>query len=172
MHPLAARRCRAHLTDCVGYLGVAAAMVPLGGLVSATTELGRSPLYAHLVSVVPPAVATVLAARAESGEHRATWGKRRQGLVVGDVEGGRLTFPRALLRNTAKILVPWQLGHMTAVGAAFGGFERGDALTIGSSVAVYGVIALYAWGGLTGTGRAVPDRLAGTRVVAVAPATA
>jgi hypothetical protein len=34
------------------------------------------------------------------------------------------------------------------------------------------VIALYAWGGLTGTGRAVPDRLAGTRVVAVAPATA
>ena len=172
MHPLALRRARAHLTDCVGYLGVAAAVVPVGVLVATTTDLGSRPLYGHLVSAVPPAIATAIAARAESGPRRATWGKRRQGLEVAQVDGSAIGPGRALARNAAKIFVPWQLGHITAVGAAWGGFERGDVLTISASGAVYAVIGLFAWTTLRGSGRGVHDVLAGSRVTAVVPAAA
>ncbi|MGP9539903.1 RDD family protein [Brachybacterium sp. AOP43-C2-M15] len=172
MHPLASRRCLAHLTDCVGYLGVAAATLPVGVLVVTTTDLGRVPLFGHLVSTVPPAIATVLAARAEAGPHRATWGKRRQGLEVVGRDGGAMSLGEALGRNALKIFVPWQLGHLTAIGAAWGGFEERDPLTLASSIAVYTVIGVHAWTGLRGTGRGVHDLLAGSRVTAVAPARA
>lgn len=172
MHPLAVRRTRAHLTDCAGYLGIAAAMIPVGVIVATATDLGSRPWFGHLVSAVPPAIATVVAARAESGPHRATWGKRREGLEVLGPDGGALPLGPALARNAAKIFVPWQLGHTTAVGAAWGGFENGDVLTYGSSVAVYLVIGVYAWQGLRGSGSAcgVHDLLAGSHVAAVAPA--
>lgn len=172
MHPLAARRARAHLTDCIGYLGVAAAFVPAGILVATTTDLGSRPWYGHLVSAVPPAIATVIAARAESGPRRATWGKRREGLEVAAADGAPLTLGRALARNTAKVFVPWQLGHTVAVGAAWGGFEDGDPLTLSASAAVYAVIGLYAWTTLRGSGRGVHDLLATSRVAALATARA
>lgn len=172
MHPLAARRARAHLTDCVGYLGVAAATVPVGVLIATTTDLGSRPLYGHLVSAVPPAIATAIAARAESGPRRATWGKRREELEVTGTNGSALSLGRALTRSTAKIFVPWQLGHIVAIGAAWGGFERRDPLTLAASVAVYGVIGLYAWTSLRGNGRGVHDLLADSRVTARAPARA
>lgn len=168
MHPLAARRARAYLTDCVGYLGVAAATVPVGILLAVTTDLGSSELFSHLISAVPPAIATVIAARAESGPRRATWGKRRQGLEVAAADGTTLTFGRALARNLTKIFVPWQLGHIVAVGAAWGGFEEGDVFTFSASFAVYAVIGLYAWTSLRGSGRGVHDLLANSRVGAVA----
>jgi uncharacterized RDD family membrane protein YckC len=172
MHPLARRRCLAHLTDCAGYLGIAAATVPVGVVIATTTDLGSRPLYAHLVSIVPPVIATVVAARAESGPRRATWGKRRQGLEVVGADGGAPTPREALVRNASKILVPWQIGHMTAISAAWGGFETGDALAYGSSAAVYALIGVYAWTGLRGSGRGPHDRLAGTHVVATATAVA
>jgi uncharacterized RDD family membrane protein YckC len=172
MHPLARRRCLAHLTDCVGYLGIAAATIPVGMVVATRTELGSRPLYGHLISVVPPLLATVVAARAESGPRRATRGKRRQGLeVIGT--GGEAPTPReALVRNAAKILLPWQLGHTTAISAAWGGFEKGDPLAYGSSAAVYLLIGVYAWTGLRGSGRGPHDRLAGTHVVGTVAARA
>lgn len=170
MHPLATRRALAHLTDCVGYLGVCAAILP-GGIVLATrTDLARKPAFGHLISMVPPAIATVLAARAESGPHRATWGKRRQGLKVSDADGdaGGLTFARALRRNTAKIFVPWQLGHTSTIGGVWGGFERRDPLTYAATLAVYGVIGLYVWQGTQGSGRGVHDLIAGSEVTSAA----
>ena len=172
MHPLARRRCLAHLTDCAGCLGVAASMLPLGAVIVRTTDLASRPLFGHVISVVPPVIATVAAARAESGPRRATWGKRLQGLEVVGPDGGAPTPREALVRNAAKILVPWQLGHTVAIGAAWGGYERRDPLTLGSTVAVYALIGWFAWTGLRGDGRGPHDRLSGTHVAAVAPAPA
>ena len=165
MHPLARRRCLAHLTDCAGCLGVAASMLPLGAVIVRTTDLASRPLFGHVISVVPPVIATVVAARAESGPPRATWGKRRQGLEVVGAGGGAPTPREALVRNAAKILVPWQLGHTVAIGAAWGGFEKRDPVTCASALAVYGLIGWFAWTGLRRDGRGPHDRLAGTRVV-------
>lgn len=170
MHPLAARRALAHLTDCVGSLGVVAATVPIGAVVATTTDLGRKPLYSHLVSMVPPAIATVLAARAESGPERATWGKRRQGLEVAELDGTRLSVGKALARNTAKVFVPWQLGHAATLSGVWGGFEKKNpqitALTVCAYVATYAVIGTYAATVTRGSGRGVHDLLAGSRVTA------
>ena len=170
MHPLAKRRVLAHLTDCAGYLAVCAVTVPLGVAIVTTTDLGRKPAFGHLVSMVPPAIATVLAARAESGPLRATWGKRRQGLQVTGTDGSTLTLGRALGRSAAKIFVPWQLGHTSAIGAAWEGFQKRDPLTWASTVTVYALIGVYAWMGLRGTGRGVHDLAAGSEVIA-APVT-
>lgn len=172
MHPLARRRCLAHLTDCVGYLGIAAAMVPAGVLVATRTDLGASPMYSYLVSTVPPLLATALAARAESGPRRATWGKRRQGLVVTGTDGQPLGPGAALVRNAAKILVPWQLGHVCAISAAWGGFGTGDPLAYDASLAVYALIGTYAWLNLRGEGQGIHDRLVGARVAAAISAQA
>lgn len=49
----------------------------------------------------------------EAGPARATWGKRRVGLTLHD-PGGTVTFGQVLVRNTVKV-VPWQLGHMSAM---------------------------------------------------------
>lgn len=168
MHPLATRRALAHLTDCAGYLGVAAAMIPVGIVIATSTDLARKPAFGHLISMVPPAIATVLAARAESGPHRATWGKRRQGLEVSGADGDRLTVARALGRNTAKIFVPWQLGHTSTIGGMWGGFERRDPLTYAATLAAYGVIGVYAWKGTRGSGRGVHDLIAGSHVTSAA----
>lgn len=60
---------------------------------------------------------------AEAGPRRATWGKRRTGLAVAplaatgpdDGTGRRgLRLRRVVVRNVVKVL-PWQLGHMSAM---------------------------------------------------------
>lgn len=172
MHALAPRRATGYLRDCAGYLGVAAAMVPLGAAVTALTDLGGSRVYAYAVSAVPPAIATVIAARAESGPRRSTWGKRRVGLEVADVDSGEaITGARALARNSVKIFVPWQLGHMTAIGAVFGDFETMRPVTVTASVLTYGAIGTFAVMCLRGSGRGPHDLAAVTRVVLSAAAT-
>ncbi|WP_114853596.1 RDD family protein [Brachybacterium sp. YJGR34] len=189
MHHLAGRRLAGYLLDCSGYLGICAALLPAGIATLRLTDLGSSRTYAYLISAVPPALATLVAARAESGPHGATWGKRRQGLRVvavdaaeaaGGADGaGRaamvdptpLPLPRALLRSTVKIFVPWQLAHVTGIGAAWGGFERGDRVTWTATVLTYAGIGAFAVMGLRGSGRGPHDLAAGTAVVLSAPAT-
>lgn len=171
MHPLARRRATGYLRDCAGYLGVAVAMVPLGLAVNAVTDLGSSRSYASAMSAVPPAIATVIAARAESGPHRATWGKRRAGLRVQELgTGAPITVGRALARNSLKILVPWQAGHVTTIAAIWGGFEEGDRIAYGASFLVYGMMAVYAVTCLRGSGRGPHDLAAGSVVVDVSAA--
>src|SRR5699024_8842834 len=85
----------------------------------------------------PPPPATLHHPRADSGPPRATGGKRRQGLQVTGTAGSTLTVGRALGRNAAKIFVPWQLGHASAIGAAWEGFRKRDPLTWASTVTVY-----------------------------------
>lgn len=120
------------------------------------------------VSAIPPLAATVIAARQESGPTAATFGKRRQGLVVRSRGGTLVTFTRGLIRNAVKIGVPWQLGHVVAVGAVFGSFDDADPLTLAATALTYPMLGAMVVAGATGNGRALHDRLAGTVVEHVA----
>ena len=160
-----ARRARGYLRDCVGYLGIAALEVPLG-LTLTGSALASDPLFLALASSVPPVAATIIAARAESGHAKATWGKRRESLRVVSIKGHPVSFARALWRNTVKIATPCTLGHVGAFGVANGGFERGDLITLTATVLVYALILATVLMGMLGSGRTLHDRMGGTRVVA------
>lgn len=159
-----AQRARGYLRDCIGYLGIAAVEVPFG-LALIGTSLASDPLFLFVASSVPPVAATIIAARAESGHSSATWGKRREALRVASVKGDRVSFGRALWRNTVKIGIPWTLGHIVAFGAANGGFVRGDSMTLTATVLVYALILVTVLMGVFGSGRALHDRMSGTLVV-------
>lgn len=166
MHPLAIPRARAYLRDWGTYLGLAAATAPLG-VVGQITGWGRKPSFNYAVSSVPPILAALLAARQEARQG-ATPGKRRHHLLVTKREGIPITFGRALARNCLKIAIPWQLGHMVAIGAGFGGFDRRDPLTLGAAFVTYPLLAAMILSVVLGDGRAIHDRLSGTRVVGTA----
>jgi hypothetical protein len=102
----------------------------------------------------------------EAGPARATWGKQRVGLSIHDPEG-TLTFGQVLVRNTVKVL-PWQLGHMSAMRFAVTEEPTGSALLLfGTSMAVLAAVVLPVLLGRTG----LHDRVAGTRVCTATPAT-
>lgn len=163
MHPLFWPRCRAYGRDAVGYLGLAAATLPLGiPLNLAGVRQHRGAVIA--LSAVPPLAAALMAARAESDDRHDTWGKRAEGLTVRRLGGGRPSYRRALARNIVKITVPWQVGHVVAIGAAYGGFEAGDPVTIGAGISTYVIIGAFAVTGGFGGGRGVHDRLTATVV--------
>ncbi|MDN5791044.1 MAG: RDD family protein [Micrococcales bacterium] len=168
MHPLAGARARAYLVDCLLYLGIAACEVPVG-LVGRRRGWDRNRRYVYAASAVAPLTAALLAALAEAGPRQATRGKRREGLTVVQVSPGdasqRVGFARSLVRNVVKIAVPWQMGHVVALGASSGGFDRRDRVTLGTTVLVYPLLGAMAWTGLRGGGRPPHDRVAGTRVV-------
>jgi hypothetical protein len=83
-------------------------------------------------------------------------------------------FGRALLRNTLKIAIPWELGHTVALGLA----DTGRAAAGGGAVVVppwlwavtgatYAMVIVYVGALFTGSRRTPYDRLSRTRVVAV-----
>ena len=162
MHPLLAARSRAYLRDAVGYLGLAAALMPVG-LVIHRSGRRPSPGLVLALSALPPLAATLIAAVAET--RVGTPGQRRQGLMVVDAAAERPMPGQSLLRNALKIGLPWQLGHTVAVGAAFGGFERRDVVTVAATALVYPYLAAELVSLATGSGRALHDRASGTRVV-------
>lgn len=164
MHALALRRGKAYARDCVGYLGIAAATVPLG-LLAASQGWSDRRWFLVAVSALPPALATVVAAWRESrSEPAVTPGKRWQGLSVVAAGGGTPRLNRALLRNAVKIGVPWQLGHVVAIGAAYGAFEERDVLTYASAMVVYPLIIAMIMTVVFGRGLGLHDRVAGTWV--------
>lgn len=167
MHELAGARTRAYLADCGMYLAVAAATVPLG-VVAAAKGWGKSRAFVLGVSSIPPLVATVIAARQETGPMATTFGKRRQGLVVRSRDGAPVTFKRGLIRNAVKVGIPWQLGHVVAVGAAVGYCDDADPLTLAATALIYPLVGAMVVAGTTGSGRALHDRLVGTVVERVA----
>jgi uncharacterized RDD family membrane protein YckC len=169
--PLALRRGRAYARDCLGYLVLPAAMLPVGiPLALQIQDPATARAVATVSSAVPPLLAALWAARAESGARGATWGKRRERLVL----AGPTTFARALVRNAVKIALPWQLGHLVAIGAASGDFEQsptaswGAATTMAMTVVLYPLLLGLVGTVVLGSGRGLHDLLAGTRVVAVA----
>lgn len=169
INPLAGRRVLAYGLDALGYLGIAAAMVPLG----VWLYLNAPPTVPQTmaISAIPPVLAAAWAAWAESRPAGATWGKRRLGLRVqnGSDAAGSPGFGRAFVRNLAKIAIPWQLGHQVAIGAASGAFDDGDPATIGATIATYLVMFGLAGSTLLGRGRGLHDRVAGTRVADARP---
>lgn len=164
MHPLAGRRGKAYLLDCVRTIGVGVALVPLGVLLHRRGLIGPYPVRSHLASAVLPLVATVWAAKEESGPAGATRGKRCQELTVTTDGGAALSFRKALLRNTVKIFIPWQLGHTVAIGAAYGGYERKDPITLAATALTYPLLGVLIGGVVRGNGRAIHDRVVGSAV--------
>ncbi|QIK72520.1 RDD family protein [Propioniciclava coleopterorum] len=162
---LAGLRLQAYALDCLGYLGVAA-LLAVPGVIAYLTLPALSFWPVWGLSLIPAAVATVWAAAAESGPHAATRGKRARGLRVGSTDGGPLPRGRALLRNVAKIAIPWQLGHTVALGASFGLFETGAPFILTATALTYVVVGVGVGMTVLGSGRPPHDRLAGSRVVA------
>jgi uncharacterized RDD family membrane protein YckC len=164
IHPLASRRIRAHALDCVAYAGIAAAGVPIGLLLLRLTTPSRP--MTTVLSCAPPILAGLVAAAAESGPRAATWGKRRLGLEVRAASrDASVPFARSLVRNVVKIVLPWQLGHVVAIGAFYGGFENGDRTTMIATTLTYPVLGVLLAAVALGSGRGLEDRLAGTTVV-------
>ncbi|UEJ82485.1 hypothetical protein Bra3105_16875 [Brachybacterium halotolerans subsp. kimchii] len=177
--PLLVRRARAYARDCVGYLVLPAAMLPIGiPLAMHIGDAGTARAVALVSSAIPPLLAALWAARAESGPRASTWGKRREGLRLETMRGGpggpdgadgpdgaRVPFARAFVRNLVKIAIPWQLGHVVAVGAVYGDFDTGAAGTMVATVLLYGVVIALVGTVMLGSGRGIHDRIAATRVV-------
>lgn len=162
MNPLALRRITAYALDAAGYAGIAAATIPVG-LFAARAGLGESRLFVLSASVVPVAAATAVATYAEA--RGGTWGKRMCGLTVERSSGGPITISDALGRNLVKIAIPWQLGHVVAVGGAFGGFDRPEPSLIAAAVLTYGVVGVGIWGVLRSSGITFHDTVGHSRVV-------
>lgn len=67
----------------------------------------RSELSAFLLLVFPVILYFALF---EHSSWQGTWGKRKMGLGVTDVHGGRVSLPRSFARSVLKF-VPWELTH-------------------------------------------------------------
>ncbi len=164
IHSLAGQRGKAYARDCLGYLGIAGATVPFG-IIALKAGWGNQRAFVLTASALPPLVATVVAAARESSPLAATPGKRRYGLLVKTNKGQKLPFGRALLRNAVKIGLPWQAGHTIAVGAAFGGFDEMDPLTVGATVVTYPLVAAMLASVALREGRSIHDRIARSKVL-------
>jgi uncharacterized RDD family membrane protein YckC len=107
---------------------------------------------------------TLYFALAESSPKRATWGKRRRGLVVQTVAGDQLSLGRALGRTLLKF-VPWELSHTFIIHASM---SKGDApewatmlLLLAWALIIGNVVSIF-----VGSRRqTLYDRLSGTVVV-------
>ena len=101
-------------------------------------------------------------ALSEASGWRATWGKRRLGLVVVGPAGARVGLGRSLARTGVKF-VPWELAHAAVWGVTLAGGE----LTLAHQVPL-ALTWLLVGANAVGIGvgrRAVYDVLVGTRVV-------
>ncbi|MFI9574844.1 RDD family protein [Microbispora rosea] len=163
------RRIAAWLIDWLLILILPLLLVPVGVAVySAGLRLpvGLLNLISFLLLIAP---VTLWCASRESGRFQATPGKRARGLIVVDAHSGRpIGFGPALLRNTAKIALPWELGHTVAYGFAAAGRNPSASLMV-LTIVVY--VIMFAWLGalfLPST-RTPYDLLGGTRVVSGSP---
>ncbi|WP_147943483.1 RDD family protein [Microbispora sp. CSR-4] len=159
------RRITAWLIDWLFILILPLLLVPVGVVVySAGLRLpvGLWNLVSFLLLIAP---VTLWCAWRESGRFQATPGKRVRGLIVVDARsGGPIGFGRALLRNTAKIALPWELGHTVAYGFATAAPNPPGSLLV-LTIIVY--VIMFAWLGalFLPSGRTPYDLLSGTRVV-------
>jgi hypothetical protein len=126
------------------------------------------PVALNVVGAVVVVVPVTLGlAWLESRRREATVGKRVRRLVVVTAAGrSRIGFGRALLRNVAKVMVPWLVGH-AAVYSIVGASAEG-AVPIGVWVLTtlaYALPVVYVASLFIGTGRTPYDRIAGTAVL-------
>jgi uncharacterized RDD family membrane protein YckC len=146
----------------IGVLTVAGALVrPLLGEPAQPPSLPATDLLVLAATVLP---AGVYLAAGEAGSHQAAWGKRRAALQVVTSDGGRPGVGRIALRTAVKLL-PWQLAHLAVARLILQADD--PVVTWGSNALAYLIPAVSVTMALRDPeGRALHDRVAGTRVVA------
>jgi uncharacterized RDD family membrane protein YckC len=161
---------RASLGDLVPIAGWFALVTGGGAAVRAFVPAAQAtpvdvPLLATDVAVFVMTVLPVglYLATGEAGAHRASRGKRRAGLRVVTIDGGRASVRRVATRTAVKLL-PWQLAHV-AVARLILGVD--DPVVTWTAYALSLAIPLLS---VTTAlrdphKRALHDRVAGTRVV-------
>ena len=137
---------------------------PLGAMVnSAVRQPGGAELLGFLSLTLPVVLYFALL---EASSMRATIGKRALGIAVVDVEGRRLTTPRALIREAVRF-TPWELSHAFIWRTVLSPVRVSTPpwLIAGFAV-VYALVLLYLASLFIGAShRTVYDRLAGSRVI-------
>jgi uncharacterized RDD family membrane protein YckC len=166
----ALRRIAAFLIDWLCILGWVAVTAAVGvPLYLAGVTRGLDPVALNIVATVILVIPVVVAAAVfESRRRAATPGKRV--LHVEVRHGSRAPgFGRALLRNILKIGVPWIIGHAAVFVLATAGLAGTPTPAIGYVllVAAYVLPIAYLVSLFAGSGRALYDRVAGTRVTLV-----
>jgi uncharacterized RDD family membrane protein YckC len=76
----------------------------------------------------------------ESSVQQATWGKKRGGLMVTDMNGARISFWRSLARTFLKF-IPWELSH-TLIWELYFSPQANSLLINYGFILVYGLIGL------------------------------
>lgn len=159
------------LDYCVvlGWLAVLAAVfVPLYAA-DLVPWRGHVDLVSFAGSVVPVWLYLTVT---EAGARRATWGKRRAGLVVRAPGGGTVGPARVALRNAVKLL-PWACAHL-GIAPLWAG--SGAGTVVSPALAWVPITAAYLVVGATVVSvlvrrdrAALHDLVAGTRVGQAAP---
>jgi uncharacterized RDD family membrane protein YckC len=164
------RRAKAAGVD-LALIGLLPAALALGAarLRSEGRDVGRffrDPRTADLAQCAVTVLPTALwwyAWEARPVRH-ATPGKRAWGLTVRDRRGARPSGRRVAVRTAVKLL-PWQLAHLSVTRAVRAdGADLGRAVTAGLTASMVLPAASAALAVLTRDGRALHDRVAGTRV--------
>lgn len=162
-------RLLAWLIDWVLILLWAAVVAAVGVPLYLSGVMGKMPpvalnLVSALVLVIP---VTITLAALESGRRSATFGKRIRLLrVVESASGAPVSFRRALVRNAAKVAIPWAFGH--AAVYAIVESSRSGSVPVGVwilTASAYILPLVYLVSLFTGTGRTLYDLLSGTRVI-------
>ena len=143
---------------------IAAIGIPLylAGITGGLTVVAQN-IIATLILVVPVAL---MLAGFESSARKASIGKQfRHLLVVNSRTGQRVSFRRALARNTIKIAVPWTIGHAAVYGivvsSAAGSIPPAVWVT---TVVAYVLPLAYVVTLFFGSGRTPYDRISSTTV--------
>ena len=168
MKPMAFVRVHAWLIDMLtiaAWIAALAVVVVSLYLTDVMPALSASATQAlsFLILVAPVTVGLALL---ESGSRGATVGKHARRLLVVTVDGRlQVSFGRALIRNTLKVALPWELGHLVVYGLA-GGSSSGSvpAWLVLATAAAYVIPAIYVITLFVGNGRTPYDRLSRTTV--------
>ena len=147
---------------------VAAIGIPLylAGMTGGLTVAAQN-IIATLVVVVP---VTLMLAWLESSVRKASISKRvRHLLVVNSRTGQRVSFRRALARNTMKIAVPWTIGHAAVYGIVASSAAGSIPPAVWAATGfAYALPLAYVASLFFGTGRTPYDRISGTTVTRAA----
>ncbi len=82
-----------------------------GGVLEDISPLFSSPFVKDAIAFTTLILPVILYFALQEGSLRqSTWGKRKAGIRVANVDGGRLTRKQALVRSAVKFL-PWQIAH-------------------------------------------------------------
>ncbi|MHC5796057.1 RDD family protein [Lacisediminihabitans sp. FW035] len=172
MHRYPWNRLLAWLIDWLCILGWVALIAAIGiPLYLAGTTRGFTFAAENIIAVVVLVVpVTLILAGLESSARAASIGKRVRHLVVVDLRTGqRVSYRRALVRNTIKIALPWTIGHLAV-------FDIVESTTTGPTPLSVWVLTAFAYALplayvaslFLGTGRTPYDRIAGTSVIPAA----